>query len=132
LTISDIRFAGPHAELTAVELLDLSIRSWGRGTEEMIPALEYAIGCTQNFTARSNKTLVGCARLLSDGFFATVPEILVDRAFQGRGIGRALMSELARHAPTRLGFGIQPGNELFFEKCGFVRSRLAWFERRRD
>jgi GNAT superfamily N-acetyltransferase len=132
LTISAIRFAGPHAELTAVELLDLSIRSWGRGTEEMIPALEYAIGRTQNFTARSEKTLVGCARLLSDGFFATVPEILVDKAFQGRGIGRALMSELVRHAPTRLGFGIQPGNELFFEKCGFVRSRLAWFERRRD
>jgi GNAT superfamily N-acetyltransferase len=132
LTISDIRFAGPDAELTAVELLDLSIRSWGRGTEEMIPALEYAIGCTQNFTARSDKTLVGCARLLSDGFFATVPEILVDKAFQGRGIGRALMSELARNAPTRLGFGIQPGNEVFFEKCGFVPTRLAWFERRRD
>jgi hypothetical protein len=85
LTISDIRFAGPHAELTAVELLDLSIRSWGRGTEEMIPALEYAIGCTQNFTARSDKTLVGCARLLSDGFFATVPEILVDKALPRQG-----------------------------------------------
>jgi GNAT superfamily N-acetyltransferase len=98
----------------------------------MLPALASAIERTQNVTARDQGRLVGCARILSDGFFATVPEILVDQAYQGRGIGRALMAEVTRLSPSRLGFGVQPGREAFFEHCGFRRSLVTWFERSRD
>lgn len=71
---------------------------------------------------------MGSVRVLSDGYlFNAVAEVLVDPEFRRRGIGRALMHRALALAPGgRLFFGAQPGNELFFEQCGFRRGPVGF------
>ena len=78
-----------------------------------------ALSRTMNITAYDGKALVGCLRILSDGYyFGTITELLVLPAYQGRGIGSALLRLARQHAPTLLYFGAQPGAEAFYEKNG--------------
>ena len=66
--------------------------------------------------------LVGSVRVLSDGYFPTVPELMVDPEYQRRGIGRELMRWALDVAPGgKLFFGAQPDTEEFFERSGFHR-----------
>ncbi len=62
------------------------------------------------------------------GHAGTIPEVLVSREKQGRGIGKQLLMLAARAAPGPLCFGVQPGNEPFFERCGFRNSGMAFFD----
>jgi ribosomal protein S18 acetylase RimI-like enzyme len=81
-----------------------------------------AIRKTMNITAWQNDRLVGCIRILTDGyFFGTISEILVLPEFQKMGIGKRLMELAWETIPTSLFFGAQPGKEPFFEKLGFVK-----------
>lgn len=44
---------------------------------------------------RSSGKVIGAARAISDGlFYAAILDVGVDHAYQGRGVGRALMSNL--------------------------------------
>ena len=63
-----------------------------------------------NIGARDGGRLVGALRVLTDGyFFACVSEILVDPAYQRRGLGRALMARALEAAPRgKLFLGAQP------------------------
>ncbi|MBW3570974.1 MAG: GNAT family N-acetyltransferase [Gemmatimonadetes bacterium] len=111
--------------LSADDFLGLAQRVWP-GDYSREPA-QAALGTTINITARLDGTLVGCVRILTDGyFFGTIPEILVIPEHQGRGIGRALMERAWERSPTGLFFGAQPGNEGFFEKLGYTRSMAAY------
>src|SRR5690606_19568527 len=93
--------------------------------------VEEALAVTRNFTAWHGDRLIGCARLLSDGyFFSTVPEILVDPEYRGRGVGSALIERVWEASPTSLGFGVQPGNEPFFESLGFEPGLAFYFKRK--
>jgi GNAT superfamily N-acetyltransferase len=52
---------------------------------------------------------------------------MVDPEFQRKGIGRELMNRALALAPRgRLFFGAQPGNEIFFEHCGFLRGPIGF------
>ena len=78
-----------------------------------------ALSKTQNVTAYDGKTLVGCLRILSDGyFFGTITELLVLPAYQHLGIGSKLLQIAKNNTPTTLYFGAQPGVEMFYEKNG--------------
>ncbi len=78
-----------------------------------------ALDRTLNITAWDGGTLVGCLRILTDGyFFGTITEILVLPEYQRQGIGGRLLRLAAQHTPTRLFFGAQPGVEGFYEKNG--------------
>lgn len=116
-------------DLSAEEFLDLAQRVWPR---DYSPSLaQEALRRTINLTARDAGRLIGCVRILTDGyFFGTIPEILVDPVYQRRGIGRTLMERAWERSPTSLVFGAQPGNEPFFEKLGYERS-LTSFARRK-
>lgn len=60
-----------------------------------------ALSRTMNITAYDGKALVGCLCILSDGYyFGTITELLVLPAYQGRGIGSALLRLARQHAPT--------------------------------
>lgn len=82
-----------------------------------------ALDKTMNITAYDGAALVGCLRILSDGyFFGTITELLVLPDHQKRGVGRELLRLAKRNTPTMLYFGAQPGAEGFYEKNGCQRS----------
>ena len=115
--------------VTAADFLGLAQRVWPG--DYASDAAQAALGRTINLTARADGRLIGCVRLLTDGyFFGTVPEILVDPDYQGQGIGRALMERAWERSPTSLFLGAQPGNEPFFEKLGYQRSMAAYARRK--
>ena len=78
-----------------------------------------ALARTLNITARDGETLVGCLRILTDGyFFGTITEMLVLPEYQRQGVGSRLLQLAKEHSPTMLYFGAQPGVEDFYEKNG--------------
>lgn len=77
---------------------------------------------TLNITAYDGEVLVGCLRILSDGYyFGTITELLVLPVYQKRGIGSRLLQLARENAPTALYFGAQPGVGAFYEKNGCRR-----------
>lgn len=95
---------------------------------------EYDMGKTQealsktiNITAYSGNTLVGCLRILSDGYyFGRTTELLVLPAYQKRGIGSKLLQLAKATTPTMLYFGAQPGMEPFYERNGCQKSLQSY------
>ena len=68
-----------------------------------------ALSKTLNITAYDNKKLVGCLRILSDGYyFGTITELLVLPQYQKQGIGSKLLQLAKDNTPTMLYFGSQP------------------------
>lgn len=86
-----------------------------------------ALSKTLNITAYDNKMLVGCLRILSDGyFFGTITELLVLPEYQKKGVGSKLLQLAKANAPTMLYFGSQPGAESFYEKNGCQKSLQSY------
>jgi ribosomal protein S18 acetylase RimI-like enzyme len=106
---------------TAEDFLALAQRVWPR--EYSVSDATAALARTINIGAWDSNRLVGSVRVLTDGyFFATVPELLVDPAYQRRGIGRRLMELALERAPRgKVAFGAQPQSVAFFDRIGCER-----------
>ena len=116
-------------ELSAEDFLGLAQAVWPG--DYSADGARRALLSTINLTARSNGELVGCVRVLTDGyFFGTIPEVMVRPDCRGRGVGRRLMELAWDRSPTGLFLGSQPGNEPFFEKLGFERSMQSFARRK--
>lgn len=86
-----------------------------------------ALSKTLNITAYDGEVLVGCIRILSDGYyFGTITELLVLPEYQRRGIGSELLRLAKEYSPTMLYFGAQPTVEAFYEKNGCVKGMQAY------
>ncbi|RGD75232.1 GNAT family N-acetyltransferase [Anaerofustis stercorihominis] len=86
-----------------------------------------ALEKTINITAYNDNKLVGCIRILSDGYyFGTITELLVLPEFQHKGIGSRLLNLAKENAPTMLYFGAQPGVEEFYEKNGCEKGMQSY------
>ena len=84
------------------------------------------------FTAYDGKRLVGCLRILSDGyFFGTITELLILPEYQKQGIGSRLLQFAKENTPTMLYFGSQPGIEAFYEKNGCQKSLQSYMIERK-
>ena len=82
---------------------------------------------TLNITAYDGKRLVGCLRILSDGyFFGTTTELLILPEYQKHGIGSRLLQLARENTPTMLYFGSQPGIKAFYEKNGCQKSLQSY------
>ena len=82
---------------------------------------------TFNITAYKDGVLVGCLRILTDGyFFGTITELLVLPAYQKQGVGSRLLQLAKEKTPTLLYFGAQPEAEAFYEKNGCQRSLQSY------
>lgn len=92
-----------------------------------------ALSKTINITAYDGNVLVGCLRILSDGYyFGTITELLVLPEYQQQGIGSRLLQLAKDNTPTMLYFGAQPGIEVFYEKNGCKKSLQSYtIEKRR-
>lgn len=78
---------------------------------------QIALSKTLNITAYDEQMLVGCLRILSDGYyFGTITELLILPTYQRLGIGSRLLQLAKDNTPTMLYFGAQPGVEAFYEK----------------
>src|SRR5690349_8201797 len=93
---------------SAEAFLTLAQRVWPRDYDR--ERTKAALTKTSNIGAWDADQLVGAVRVLTDGyFFACVSEILVDPAYQRRGLGRALMTRALEIAPRgKLFLGAQP------------------------
>ena len=92
-----------------------------------------ALSKTLNITAYDDGTLVGCLRILSDGyFFGTITELLVLPEYQGQGVGSRLLHLAAENTPTMLYFGAQSGLERFYEKNGCQKGMQSYTIRKND
>lgn len=97
-----------------------------------IEKTQKALSKTINITAYSDNTLVGCLRILSDGyFFGTITELLILPEYQKQGIGSQLLQLAKDNAPTILYFGAQPGVESFYEKNGCQKSLQSYMIKKR-
>ena len=82
-----------------------------------------ALSKTLNITAYDKDKLVGCLRILTDGYyFGTITELLVLPEYQKMGIGSKLLELAKENTPTMLYFGSQQGVEKFYEKNGCKKS----------
>ncbi len=78
-----------------------------------------ALSRTMNLCAYDGGRLVGCLRILTDGyFFGTITELLVLPEYRNKGIGSGLLGLAKENTPTMLYFGAQPGVGSFYEKNG--------------
>jgi len=90
-----------------------------------------ALTRTINTTAWDDTKLVGCVRVLTDGyFFGTITEILVLPEYQKFGIGKALMELAFETSPTSLFFGAQPQAVGFYEKLGYEKSLQSFAKKK--
>ena len=86
-------------ELNASTFLSFVNQVW-QGDYD-IERTKEALSKTLNITAYDGKVLVGCLRILSDGYyFGTITELLVLPEYQKQGVGsrhNRLQKEYARH-----------------------------------
>ena len=88
---------------------------------------QVALSKTINITAYDDNVLVGCLRILSDGYyFGTITELLVLPEYQKQGVGSKLLRLAKDNTPTMLYFGAQPGIEPFYEKNGCQKSLQSY------
>ena len=112
-------------QLNASVFLSLVNQVWPNDYD--VKQTEEALAATMNITAYDGEKLVGCLRILTDGyFFGTITELLILPAYQKQGIGSRLIQLAREHAPTIVYFGSQPGVEAFYEKNGCQKSLQSY------
>lgn len=117
-------------KLTASVFLDFVNQVW-QGDYDM-ERTRQALSRTLNITAYDDGKLIGCLRILTDGyFFGTITELLVLPKYQKKGIGSRLLELARENTPSMLFFGAQSGVEGFYEKNGCQKSLQSYIIEKR-
>ena len=112
-------------ELNASIFIDFVNKVW-QGNYDM-DKTQIALSKTINLTAYDNDKLIGCLRILSDGYyFGTITELLVLPQYQKQGVGSKLLQLAKDNTPTMIYFGSQPTVEQFYEKNGCQKSLQSY------
>ena len=126
-----IHYINDDKELKSECLIEMANQVWSGAYD--VRRMQEAIDRTINITAWHGSKLVGCLRILSDGYlFGTITEVLVLKEYQKRGIGRELMRRAMDLTPTPLFFGAQPEAEGFYEKLGIEKSYSHFISTRNE
>ncbi|MDH6120176.1 GNAT family N-acetyltransferase [Kitasatospora sp. GAS204B] len=85
-------------------------------------------GANLVITARAAGQLIGIARSLTDGVYATyLSDLAVDQAFQRQGVGRALIQATRDAAPqASLVLLAAPAAVGYYPRIGFTQHNSAW------
>ena len=125
----NIKYITNDCKLNATIFIDMANQVWHG--EYNLQYTQEALNHTLNITAWNNEKLVGCVRVLTDGyFFSTVTEILVLPEYRKHGIGKHLMELAFEASPTSLFFGAQPEAEGFYEKIGYEKSMQSFAKKK--
>ena len=112
-------------ELNASIFIDFVNKVW-QGNYDL-DKTQIALSKTINLTAYDNDKLIGCLRILSDGYyFGTITELLVLPQYQKQGVGSKLLQLAKDNTPTMIYFGSQPTVEQFYEKNGCQKSLQSY------
>lgn len=118
-------YTADDKQLNASVFLSFVNKIWPGSYDE--DRTQDALSKTLNITAYDGAKLVGCLRILSDGYyFGTITELLVLPEYQNKGIGSSLLQLAKAHTPTMLYFGSQPGAESFYEKNGCSKGMQSY------
>lgn len=100
------------------------------GLGERKPAVAEAVfaGSYACCFAWDGERLIGAARAISDGVNSSVVyDVVVEPAYQGQGVGKALMHNLLGRLPKRSVMLVSVhGKEGFYRKLGFRKLRTAY------
>lgn len=111
--------------LSALQFISFVNQVWEGNYD--LEKTRYALSKTMNITAYDKDKLVGCLRILTDGYyFGTITELLVLPEYQKLGIGSKLLTLAKENTPTMLYFSSQPGIEKFYEKNGCKKSLQSY------
>lgn len=126
---------GPARPDDAAAMLDLQRRAFaeeGRrsGTQDIPPLTEQLDAVNEHIrtqtalVARDAGTIIGTIRGIVDGRACTVRALVVDPAYQGRGVGSALLDALERTLTDVARFDLttntlMEGNVPFYERRGY-------------
>ena len=119
------------ATLDVSEVADLyraSTLAERRPVEDSARFSDMLRGANLVVVARDDGRLVGVARALTDGAYATyLCDIAVDQAYQCRGIGRDLISAVQRAAPrAKIVLLSAPAAVDYYPHIGFQQHGSAW------
>lgn len=96
---------------------------WNRDKEKVDSHRKYSCFSVSVF---NNDEIVGMARVVGDGSYFTVYDVVTKLSYQSKGIGKILMSEIVKwyesikDDDTYLYLGASQNKEKFYEKFGFV------------
>lgn len=113
-----------HNELTAEEFIELWESVWdGAPTFEQVElGLKNTLFCVSVW---DDDKVIGMARMIGDlGLDYYIKDVVVRPEYQGRGIGRMLISELLKFINDN---GI-PGTEIFVELCA-MPDKIPFYEK---
>ena len=113
-----------HNELTAKEFIELWESVWdGAPTFEQVElGLKNTLFCVSVW---DDDKVIGMARMIGDlGLDYYIKDVVVRPEYQGRGIGRMLISELLKFINDN---GI-PGTEIFVELCA-MPDKIPFYEK---
>ncbi len=79
--------------------------------------------------ATSESKTIGMARVIGDGIYYLIVDVLVDPKYQKNGIGKKLIDEIVKEVENKTKKGQKcsinlvsiSGKEEFYEKCGFKK-----------
>lgn len=85
--------------------------------------------CLYTVAVFENSQAVGMGRLIGDGMYLVIADIVVNPVYQGKGIGSKIVSMLIEYTTKELPDGgrtsiqliSEKGKEPFYEKLGFKR-----------
>lgn len=111
------------------DVLNASTLGERRPVDDAARLAKMIAGANVIVTARVNGQLVGVSRTLTDFSFATyLSDLAVDRAFQGRGIGRELIRRTHEAAGlhTMLVLVAAPGARTYYPHVGLEPHDSCW------
>ena len=127
--MSEIIYKTNDYQLDVITFIQMANQVW-QGTYNEQYTKE-ALQKTINTSAWDGEKLIGCVRVLTDGyFFGTITEILVLPNYQSKGIGKKLMDLAFETSPTSLFFGAQPGAAGFYEKIGYEKGMQSFVKKK--
>lgn len=94
--------------------------------EQTIRALKNSL---YDIVAIENENIVGMGRLIGDGLYYTIVDIVVKPEYQGKRIGSELIKRILEYVDSQTPFSgrasihliAEKGKEIFYEKMGFKK-----------
>ncbi|MCA9032534.1 MAG: GNAT family N-acetyltransferase [Planctomycetaceae bacterium] len=123
------------SEVQIVQLHELVQQQWwgGKRTLEQVRIMAANSSLTIGLADAASGRLIGFCRALTDFIFrATIYDVMVDRAYQGQGLGGKLLDTLCNHPRmqevSQIYLACEPRLFPFYERWGFkvYEARTEW------